>query len=142
MTRTLLGAAALLCLLTLQSRAAEMTDKDRLQGNWVSTAVEFNGMKIEVPKGDEIVFGFTGDKLSIKAKDKTTPGTFKIDEKKKELDVTTPKDNDPKMMETMQGLYKLEGDTLKIAFSNKGPGGNRPKGFDDKEAFVMTFKKK
>jgi uncharacterized protein (TIGR03067 family) len=140
MKRILPGVVALLCLLTWRSQAAEPTDKDRLQqGTWVMTAVEFNGMKMDAPKGEELVLTFKGDKVTIKDKNKTIDGTFKMDEKKKELDITTPKDNDPKVTETVLGLYKLEGDTLKLVFKGADM---RPKGIDDKEAFAMHFKKK
>jgi uncharacterized protein (TIGR03067 family) len=139
MKRILPGAVALLCLLAWRSEAAQPADKDKLQGTWVLTAVDFGGMKMDVPRGQELVFTFKGDKVSIKEKDKVTEGTFKVDEKKKEIDLTLPKGNDPKVTETFPGLYKLEGDTLKLVV--KEPD-RRPKSIDDEGASAMYFKKK
>ncbi len=74
-------------------------------------------------------------------KNKDEEGTFKIDEKKKELDLTGPSEKDPKVLETMQAVYSLDGDTLKLGMSSKGPKGDRPKGLDDKECVVMILKR-
>jgi uncharacterized protein (TIGR03067 family) len=140
--RTLSGAAILLCLLAVQSRAADTADKDKVQGAWVVTAIEFGGQKIDVPKGEETTFEFKGEKFTIKGKNKEVQGTVKIDEKKKEIALTAPKDgSNPAVLETQVGLYKLEGDMMKLAFSTKEKG-KPPSGFDDKESAVLHLKKK
>jgi uncharacterized protein (TIGR03067 family) len=150
MMRKLLGLATVLCLVALQSQAADekkadKTDKDKLQGTWVASSIEFMGKTLPVPEGKEATFTFDGDKVKIHDPDKKKDenGTYKIDEKKdpKEIDLTGPKDDNPKETETLKGLYKLDGETLKIAFSEKGPKGDRPTKFDDKNV-IMTFKKK
>jgi uncharacterized protein (TIGR03067 family) len=148
--RKLLGGLTLLCLVVVQSQAADdkkadKTDKDKLQGTWVATSIDFMGKTLPVPEGKELSFTFDGDKLKIHDPDKKKDeeGTFKIDEKKdpKEIDLTGPKDDNPKETETLKCLYKLDGDTLKLAISEKGPKGDRPTKFDDKSV-TMTFKKK
>jgi uncharacterized protein (TIGR03067 family) len=145
MTRKLLAVGSLLCLLALTTQAAEdkKSDKDNLQGTWVATSVTVGGKTIDIPKGKEATFTFKGDKMTVHdaEKNKDEEGTFKIDEKKKEIDLTGPSEKDPKVTETVQGVYSLDGDTLKLALSNKGPKGDRPKGLDDKDSVLMVFKR-
>jgi uncharacterized protein (TIGR03067 family) len=139
--RTLPGVAALLCLVAIETQAAQTSDKDKLQGTWGLTSVMVGGKKIDVPEGQKPTLIFKGDKFSMNSPGNDHEGTFKIDEKKKEIDLTAPKDpKNPKELETVQGVYKVEGDALTLAYTE--PGKPRPKGFDDKEAFIMTFKKK
>jgi uncharacterized protein (TIGR03067 family) len=145
MTRKLLAVGSLLCLLALTSQAADdkKADKDKLQGTWVATSITVGDKSIDVPKEKQATFTFKGDKMTVHdpEKNKDEEGTFKIDEKKKEIDLTGPSEKDPKVLETMMGVYSLDGDTLKLGISNKGPKGDRPKGFDDKECVVMVFKR-
>jgi uncharacterized protein (TIGR03067 family) len=145
MTRKLLAVGSLLCLLALTTQAADdkKTDKDKLQGTWVVTSVTIGGNKIDIPKELGSTFTFKGDKMTAHdpEKKKDEEGTFKIDEKKKEIDLTGPSDKDPKVLETVPGLYSIDGDTLKMCFPIKGPKGDRPKGFDDKECVVSELKR-
>ncbi len=61
---------------------------------------------------------------------RTRKALRKIDEaKKKEIDLTGPSDKDPTVTETMPAIYSLDGDTLKLGVSSKGPKGDRPKRF-------------
>jgi hypothetical protein len=41
----------------------------------------------------------------------------------------------------LRGIYALQGDTLKIALSAKGPEGPRPASFEDKDAAVVILKR-
>jgi len=152
MTRKLLGMAALLCLVALQSHAAARdkgspTESDktvvasRLQGTWVMVSIEIMGMKIEGPKGQELAFTFDGDKFIVHEAMHREEGSYKVDETKnpKAIDLVAPMG---KMKETIKGIYQLEGDTLKIAFSPEGPNGNRPTTFDAKVTAIIVFKRK
>ena len=76
MTRKLLGMAALLCLVALQSHAAawdkgtptetgEAIITNRLQGTWAMVSVEFMGTKIEAPKAPEVAYTFDGDTFIV-----------------------------------------------------------------------------
>ena len=149
--RKFLGIAALLCLTALQSQAADdkkddKSDKDKLKGSWVMSSVEVMGKTIPIPDGKAATLVFDGDKVVMKdpEKKKDENGTFKIDDKKKpkEIDITGPKDNDPKVMETTKFIYELDGETLKLGMSGMGPKGDRPTGFTDKDAVVLIFKLK
>jgi uncharacterized protein (TIGR03067 family) len=145
MTRKLLAVGALLCLLAVTSPAADdkKPDKEKLQGTWVVSSVTFDGNMIDVPKGKEGTFTFKGDKVTIHdpEKNKDVEASFKIEEKKKEIDLTGPSEKDPKVLETTPAVYSLDGDTLKLGFSKNGPKGDRPKGLDDKDCVVMVFKR-
>jgi len=148
MMRNLLGMAAVLCLLAFQVQAADekkpddKSDKDKLQGTWVLAGVEIDGKPIDIPKDSpEMTFTFKDDKATMKEDKKIEEGTYKLDEKKnpKEIDIIHPKKDNPKEMETEKWIYKLDGDTLKLATSGKGPSGSRPKNFDEN---VMILKRK
>jgi uncharacterized protein (TIGR03067 family) len=150
MTRNLLGMAALLCLTALQVLAADdkkaddKSDKDKLQGTWVLTSIEFKDMIVDAPKDKESTFTFKDDKITMKeGKTPKTEGTYKLDEKKnpKEIDVTAPKEDNPKEMETVKAVYTLDGDTLKLCMPNNGPAGPRPKSLD-KDMGIMVLKRK
>ena len=112
--------------------------KDKLKGTWTIVAMEVGGMKApeEFLKGQTITF--EGDKMTHKEKDKIEPATYKIDASKKpaELD-QTPTEGSGKG-KTVQLIFQLDGDTLKIGGKMK-PG--RPKGFDDKDILIMTLKR-
>ncbi len=145
MTRKLLAVGSLLCLLALTSQAADdkKPDKDKLQGTWVLTSFSLEGKTVEALKDKETLFTFKGDKVTMHDPDKKKDeeGSFKIDEKKKEIDLTGPSEKDPKVNETTSAIYSLDGDTLKLGLSSKGPKGDRPKGFDDKECMIYTLKR-
>jgi uncharacterized protein (TIGR03067 family) len=112
--------------------------KDKLKGTWAVVSIEFGGMKVpaEVVKGQSITF--EGDKMTQRDKDKVEPATYKIDASKMpaELDQTVTEGSGKG--KTVQLIFQLDGDTLKIAGKMK-PG--RPKGFDDKDVMVMTLKR-
>jgi uncharacterized protein (TIGR03067 family) len=150
--RNVLATAALACLLAWQGPAAardggptsadgEMTIGGRLTGSWAVSEIEFQGMKVPLPPGQDIAFTFQGAKLLVnQMMMKQEEGTYKIDDKTspKQIDLTGSL-NQPG---TIKGIYHLEGDTLKIAFSMQGPGGQRPTGFDAKDIVVMICKRK
>jgi len=112
---------------------------DKLKGNWSVTAVE-------VPKGEkgpsdnelkQLKVVFTDDKMSIKFGDEEDkPATYKLDPSKKPKEIDATRGD-----KTLKGIYALEGDTLKICFSEKG---ERPKEFKadaDTRAAVMTLQR-
>lgn len=147
MTKQYVALCSLLCLNALTSQAADdkKTDKEKFQGPWVVTSMVREGKTIDLPKGKEFSFTFKGDKVTLTEPDgnpKDREGSFTIDEKKKEVDISLPKRSDSKTMEALLMIYSLESDTLKLAVSAKGgPTADRPKGFDDKDCATMIFKK-
>ena len=139
MMRKLLGITAALCLLAQTSQAAD--DKDKLQGTWAVVSYEIEGKKIDIPKEHQSLLIINGDKLTMKDPDKKKDeeGSFKIDEKKKHIDLINPSEKDPKILLTVPAIYSLDGDTLKLGLPDKGAKGDRPKGFDEKEIGIMVL---
>jgi uncharacterized protein (TIGR03067 family) len=138
---------AVLCLVVFQSQAADekKADKDKLEGTWELVSYEVNGKVTPAPEGKGMTLTFKDGKVTKKAKDeKDEEGTYKIDDTKKpaEIDMTTPKKGKPDEKETMKGIFMIDGDTLKIGFTAKGPDAPRPTAFDGKETGIMNFKRK
>lgn len=120
---------------------ADQGDQKKLQGTWKMTAAWAGGTKVDIPKGADAYYVFAGDKLTMKATGEVDKnGTFKVDPIKRpsQIDLIAEKG---KEKETMQGIYKLDGDTLTVAYSAMGPKGKRPAVFEGKDVMVMTFTK-
>lgn len=108
---------------------AAAEDKKPLEGKWVIESLTRDGKADDSMKGATRVH--EGDKYTITpAKDSkaaVTEGTFTIDAEKKTIDMKPSSGNFKGM--TLQGIYKLDGDTLTVAFS----AAERPKDFESKE---------
>ena len=96
---------------------------DKFDGTWKVVSVERDGQAVDDAKDDTVTF--TGDKIAIKSKNGDHAGTFKLDpaQKPKTIDMT-PSDG-PQKGQVHAGIYSLDGDTLKICFTE--PGKDRPK---------------
>jgi uncharacterized protein (TIGR03067 family) len=100
-------------LISAERAAADnaLTDKEKLQGTWVLTALERAGTA--VPKGElgklRIKLVFSGDQVTFEYPDHTEVGIYKLEvtEDSKTIDVVTEQN-------TSKGIYRLEGDSLKI----------------------------
>jgi uncharacterized protein (TIGR03067 family) len=115
-------------------------DKEKMQGTWTLTSVVVMGNKQDIPGGKEMRMIIKGDTITVKTGEKDEEGTFKIDASKKPKQITLQK-KDGGADDVMNGIYELQGDTLKIAAKGKGAKSERPTGFDDAGAFVMILKK-
>jgi uncharacterized protein (TIGR03067 family) len=113
----------------LFAAAGTAADKTPLEGKWVIESLTRDGKADDGLKGATRVH--EGDKYTITpAKDSkapTTEGTFTIDAEKKTIDMKPTTGNFKG--KTLQGIYKLDGDTLTVAFHDS----ERPKGFESKE---------
>jgi uncharacterized protein (TIGR03067 family) len=115
-------------------------------GEWVGEKAMIGGMNLPVPDGG-ISFRFAGDgALSVTegGRGKPEAGSYRVDPKKNpaEIDLTPPAD---KKEGTLQGIYKLDGDTLTLCFRRVTPGGARPTEFESpagSDVIVMTLKRK
>lgn len=95
-------------------------EAERLQGAWTPTKIEganpgkVNGLRVTV-KGDKITL--------VGADDETQEFTFKLDPaaKPKRIDITFT-------LGTLLGVYELDGDTLKVCYSEiqESEKGRRP----------------
>jgi uncharacterized protein (TIGR03067 family) len=118
------------CLLTILDRPDD-NDQEKLQGTWAVVAIEQSGKKL--PETNPIYkrkYVFEADRLFVKGEEgnKNSDGTFKLDASKtpKEIDLSLPDI-------TLKGVYRLEGDELKLHLGGPAGGEDRPKDFSTKE---------
>ncbi len=125
--RSVLTAGAVLLAVSTGVAA----DKSPIDGKWTIESVTRDGRKDDAFTGASRVH--EGGTYTMKAAEgKTLPtseGTFTADADKKTIDMkpTGGRYKD----KTLLGVYKLDGDTLTIAFAE--PGKDRPKEFTSKE---------
>ncbi len=103
-----------------------MTDNDRLQGTWRITTVDFNGQPL--PEGPElrqfkgVRLTFENDKVINSRSFKKSPFILDSSKSPGTLDITeSHRNGEHKMLY----LYTLDGDTLKLCFTNNS-GTTRP----------------
>jgi uncharacterized protein (TIGR03067 family) len=119
----------------------------KLQGSWKAVSVERRGESKEDDEDHCLIFD--GAKFSIKRGDQTMiQGTFKVDpsKKPKEIDMKITEDETGKHKgKTAQGIYALDGDTLKWCVAEPGTT-ERPKEFaapaDTKLMFITLKREK
>lgn len=103
-------------------------DKKPLEGKWTIESITRDGKADDALKGATRVH--EGDKYTITppkdSKAPATEGTFTVDGEKKTIDMKPSSGNFKG--KTLQGIYKLDGDTLTVAFAEK----ERPKDFESK----------
>jgi uncharacterized protein (TIGR03067 family) len=119
----------------------QQTEEEKLHGTWNYTSFEFMGKSLAVPEGKAFTFS-KGGKVVLKSKGKPEQvGSFKIDVSKnpKQIDLINPEEKNKDKMVT-QGIYRIEGDTLTMAFFLNTPG-ERPTAFDSTKAGIMTLKR-
>jgi uncharacterized protein (TIGR03067 family) len=132
-------AVALVLVAAAMASADDATKKAQkmIQGTWEPVRLSFGGKPDPTPAKDLPTRIFDGDKLTTKDPGKKTEeqATFKLDASKepKQIDIAQ------KGGKTVQGIYVLEGDTLKIAY--KLGGQERPTKLDDDGVFVETLKR-
>jgi uncharacterized protein (TIGR03067 family) len=112
-------------------------------GEWAGEKAVRGGKERPVPDGG-ITFNFAADgKLTVKeGAGKSNDAAYKIDAKKSpaEIDIIPPEGKDEP---TIQGIFKIEGDTLTICITG-GQGGERPTKFespDGSRTMLMILKR-
>ena len=103
-------------------------------------SVEIMGMKVPVPGGQQMTITFDSGKAIMTDGNRREETTYKLDNSRTPhgIDLSSPKGQPNQVM---QGICKIEGDTLKIGFPANGPGNARPtRSFDGKALGVMVFK--
>jgi len=126
-------AACLLCIAMANGQDDEATKKEMkvLEGTWLATSGEQNGMATDKFNGDKLIIGegkftvYHEVNAVIKAKLKVDAG-----KKPKTIDVTISEGNESG--KTALGIYELSGDVLKFCFEKPG-GTDRPTEFKTKE---------
>jgi uncharacterized protein (TIGR03067 family) len=122
-------------VLALGAADDKKTDADKLQGTWVAVSVEHSGKTVPEDKVKNVKAIFKDDTITITTGGQDKPASkFKLDPKKKvkTIDITAGEKE-----ETMQGIYELDGDTLKVCLV--APGKDRPTEFGTKEGEAATL---
>jgi uncharacterized protein (TIGR03067 family) len=138
MKKAMLGVVAIGLLMAADDKKDDV--KDKLKGTWTIVSMEAGGVKVPAEAFKDSTISFDGEKMTHEQKGKKEPATYKLDTTKKpaELDMS-PTEGDGKG-KTIKMIIELDGDNLKLAMG-KDPSAARPKGFDDKEAMIMTLKR-
>jgi uncharacterized protein (TIGR03067 family) len=125
--RVLLALAATALLLTGLAVAGDTKeDLKKLEGTWKG---EFEGKKLEMKMEKDkftVTFSFGDNDIVFKGKIKIDPS-----KKPKEIDLTVEEGKDFQG-KTSQGIYEIDGDSLKWCANEPGKD-TRPKAFPDKE---------
>src|SRR5262249_59270775 len=99
----------------------------RLEGTWTIESAVRDGQDFDRIKEHRLVF--KEDRITIKSTDKDQGGTYKLElSKKPAANDFIPEDTNEK---TIQGIYGLKGDTLKLCMAR--PGAERPPEFTTAE---------
>ena len=129
-------AAVLLVGLAAQGGDDAVLKKEKaaLEGAWKIVSRETLNSKGAPPGSTVWEFGKDGKSLTTTKDGKATKGTFTLNPagKPKEIDIMLSKDK------TVEGIYQIEKDTLKLCFATN-PGDGRPTEFAPKEgkAYVV-----
>jgi uncharacterized protein (TIGR03067 family) len=114
-------------------------DMDKLAGTWTCTSAVNDGKPLSAEVRQQLRLTLTkeGGYKTERGDQVLFDSTFTIDPAKtpRRIDITgTEGENAGK---TAQGIYELDGDTLKICYTM--PGKDRPKAFESKEGSRATF---
>jgi uncharacterized protein (TIGR03067 family) len=122
----------------------ELTDQERLQGEWVLVGLDVREKLVPAEKLAGTTLLIRKDKYTTVVKKKEYPTTFTLDPKQdpKHIDMLIPDDSGAPQLS--KGIYKIEGDKL-IICRGQAPGGDRPRNFVSSatnDVFVVTWERK
>jgi uncharacterized protein (TIGR03067 family) len=143
--RVLLALAA--AWLVAAERADSVKEElKRLQGTWTPVSGSYSGKKLSAAAvQQEARLVIQGGRFTLqKPKDEAWKGTVTVNPAKKpktlDLKITEGEDKG----ETFEGIYELQGDTLKVCYNSVLGLGHRPTSFDsggDKGWKLVVFKR-
>jgi uncharacterized protein (TIGR03067 family) len=115
-------------------------------GEWNGVKAVAGGEERPVPEGG-VTITFTADGKFIVhegKREKAEQGTYKTDTKKDpaEIDISAPAESG---RPNVQGIFKIDGDTLTLCFPGKKDDAERPTKFESPEGsrnMLMTLKRK
>jgi uncharacterized protein (TIGR03067 family) len=118
---------------------AAKKDRDRMQGTWTVASATHGGKQAPAERIKAMRLVIAGDKITVKEGEVHEEATFTLapDQKPPAIDVTPGRAS----RKTIRGIYKLEGDELKICWVREG---ERPKEFaskDGSDAILLVLKR-
>ncbi len=118
----------------------EKPDAERILGRWTVQSMQRGGKEREMGNGSATLEFTTDTAVMYEGNRKPSPAGYQIDPKKNPKWITI---SPPGEKESMQGIYKFEGETLTICFQSS-PGG-RPEKFETETGnftSLMVLKRK
>ena len=133
----LLAAVLLVPVLSGEEGKKPAKDEDAIKGAWTMESGTRGGEAAseKLVKNFRVTFAADG-KLTVRTKDKDEEGTFKLDATKKPKEINFGVNG-----KNLEGIYTLEGDTLKLCVAEEG---GRPAEFKSPEGtktMLMTLKR-
>jgi uncharacterized protein (TIGR03067 family) len=130
---------ALTSALVLTAGAAAQDAKKEqalLQGKWKAVKIEIEGKEIPADELAKLKITVEGDKfIGQKDNNEQEKNLMKLDPTKKPKAIDLTPQSGPSEGMTLQGIYELTGDTLKMCLAL--PGANRPDAFAAGEMRVL-----
>lgn len=123
------------------AQSAEQAEK-KLQGSWTATKAERDGKAVDDVVGNRLVF--TGNRFQIQSKDGNAlyAGTFRVNPSAKPAAIDFEHTEGVFKGKTWEGIYVLEGDTLRICDNAPDLAKDRPAAFETKSKsgyVLITF---
>src|SRR5262249_9637840 len=130
-----------LCFPSLGVGDEPKKDLEALQGDWSITSAERDGKKAPDEAVKSVKLTFAKDTITVTEGTKKTEMTFKLDPSKSPKTIDLTYGTGGRMGEIDQGIYTLDGDTLKLCIKR---GGGRPTEFaaaPDSNSHLLILKK-
>jgi uncharacterized protein (TIGR03067 family) len=137
--RSIAVLAALMLFLTgklSMVHAEDQGDGDKLKGSWTVSTSEKAGRKVPAQGLKDVRLTFSGEEFTWKTGEKEMKGKFSLDATKTPKEIAMSAED-----KKLAGIYKLEGDELKICV---GIGDDRPTDFATKagaKALLLVLKR-
>ena len=133
-------AALAFCTLAAQAEDKAKADLDKLQGTWKVASVEANGQKAKDQDVEGLVVIVKDDTFTSKKGDKqigVSKAKLFVEVEPRFIDFT-PQDGDLKG-QTLEGIYKLDGDDLTLCVNFNTALKERPTEFASKEGTQLIL---
>jgi uncharacterized protein (TIGR03067 family) len=115
--RLSLASISILILAAGAQKESDKADREKLQGNWVVESLEVNGKDVPPDNTNKLEVVIKGTKIVFKGENNNEEFAFSIDPNKKPKTIDMISSH--KEVGTLQGIYTLDGDKLKICYGRK-----------------------